>query len=97
MPVPLYQEQSQTTGTSNTTTQPSATGNNSVSNSASQATTTSFAGNNFPSAMNEQGQPLSKEEADRLYEERMEEEIAVYYACILRREPSSVLEDDQEK
>ncbi|KAL4791305.1 hypothetical protein BDV19DRAFT_393286 [Aspergillus venezuelensis] len=51
----------------------SPAGNNSSNN---HATTTSLAGTSFPSAVNEQGQPLSNEEADRLYEERMEEEYA---------------------
>ncbi|KAL4950495.1 hypothetical protein BDW69DRAFT_172079 [Aspergillus filifer] len=76
MPIPPYQEQSasQPNGTTtNNNDQSSATGNNSSNN---HATTTSLAGTSFPSAVNEQGQPLSKEEADRLYEERMEEEYA---------------------
>ncbi|KAL4959463.1 uncharacterized protein BDV14DRAFT_184665 [Aspergillus stella-maris] len=75
MPISIYQEQSssQPNGTTTNNNQPSTTGNN---NSSAHATTTSLAGASFPSAVNEQGQPLSKEEADRLYEERMEEEYA---------------------
>ncbi|KAL4811188.1 hypothetical protein BDV18DRAFT_155798 [Aspergillus unguis] len=70
MPIPLYTEKNQAQNGASNPAQNNATGNN------SQATTTSFAGNQFPTATNAQGQPLSKEEADRLYEERMEEEYA---------------------
>ncbi|KAL2803051.1 hypothetical protein BJX63DRAFT_413201 [Aspergillus granulosus] len=75
MPIPIYNEQ--TNGQDNTNgTQQSAQSAAATTSSNSHATTTSFAGTNFPTAVNEQGQPLSKEEADRLYEERMEEEYA---------------------
>ncbi|KKK19055.1 hypothetical protein AOCH_005406 [Aspergillus ochraceoroseus] len=46
-----------------------------TTNSASNASSTGF-GSGYTSALNDQGEPLSKEEADRLYEERMEEEYA---------------------
>ncbi|KAL4936255.1 hypothetical protein BDV06DRAFT_228059 [Aspergillus oleicola] len=64
----------QTNGATNNSTQ--NTSQSSATGNSNHATTTSFAGNSFPSAVNDQGQPLSKEEADRLYEERMEEEYA---------------------
>ncbi|KAL4743663.1 hypothetical protein BDV11DRAFT_177980 [Aspergillus similis] len=85
MPIPLFTDQTTTQlqGQANpNTTQfsqqagaPGTTSSSSSSNT-SHATTTSFAGNSFPSAMDAQGQRLSKEEADRLYEERMEDEYA---------------------
>ncbi|KAL5045269.1 hypothetical protein BDW71DRAFT_184592 [Aspergillus fruticulosus] len=84
MPIPLFTEQTtnQLQGKVNPNTtqfsqQAGAPGTtSSTSNNTSHATTTSFAGSSFPSATNAQGQRLSKEEADRLYEERMEEEYA---------------------
>ncbi len=74
MPIPLYSDKSQTKDASTDSTQSSVQRN--ANTSGDNTTTASFAGNSFPTAINEQGQPLSKEEADRLYEERMEEEYA---------------------
>ncbi|KAL4774148.1 hypothetical protein BDW60DRAFT_205329 [Aspergillus nidulans var. acristatus] len=86
MPLPLYTDQTTTQmqGRANpNTTQfsqqagaPGTTSSSSNNNNTSHATTTSFAQSSFPSAMDAQGQRLSKEEADRLYEERMEDEYA---------------------
>ncbi|CEN59664.1 hypothetical protein ASPCAL02108 [Aspergillus calidoustus] len=75
MPIPTYNEKNNGSNTTNDTQQ-AAQSATATTSSNSHATTTSFAGTNFPAAVNEQGQPLSKEEADRLYEERMEEEYA---------------------
>ncbi|KAL4820720.1 hypothetical protein BDW67DRAFT_153079 [Aspergillus spinulosporus] len=87
MPIPLFTDQTtaQPQGQANPNTsqfsqQAGAPGtipsSSSSNNNTGHATTTSFAQNSFPSAMDAQGQRLSKEEADRLYEERMEDEYA---------------------
>ena len=86
MPIPLYTDQTtnQLQGQANpNTTQfsqqagaPGTTSSSSRTSNTGHATTTSFAQSSFPSAMDAQGQRLSKEEADRLYEERMEDEYA---------------------
>ena len=86
MPIPLYTDQTtnQLQGQANpNTTQfsqqagaPGTTSGSSSTSNTGPATTTSFAQSSFPSAMDAQGQRLSKEEADRLYEERMEDEYA---------------------
>ncbi|KAL4920260.1 hypothetical protein BDW62DRAFT_198988 [Aspergillus aurantiobrunneus] len=77
MPIPLYTDQSQTKDTAQNNAQSSTQGLATTgTTNNNDATTTSLAGNDFSSAVNEHGQPLSKEEADRLYEERMEEEYA---------------------
>ncbi|KAL3480623.1 hypothetical protein BJX99DRAFT_219916 [Aspergillus californicus] len=77
MPIPTYnQTQPPLNANDNQARATTGTNTNTTSNTSSQGMTTNFAGNPVSGAVNGQGQPLSKEEADRLYEERMEDEYA---------------------
>ncbi|KAL2828941.1 hypothetical protein BDW59DRAFT_159341 [Aspergillus cavernicola] len=75
MPIPIYTDK--TNPSSSNPTNDQQTRATTGTNTSNHATTTSFAGDNVSTAVNGQGQPLSKEEADKLYEERMEDDEAM--------------------
>ncbi|RAL17198.1 uncharacterized protein BO97DRAFT_419445 [Aspergillus homomorphus CBS 101889] len=68
MPIPIPSTSDQATQSSS-----SATGNPNTTTTTSQSSSSSL---NTDASRSEADKPLSKEEADRLYEERMEEEYA---------------------